>query len=71
MIKKSLCLGLMIVFLWNGHLFGQQENEVLKETVRVVNVEVPVRVRYRGKPVDNLTKNDFKLYESGKLQDIH
>ncbi len=71
MIKKSFCLWLMIMFLWIGHLFGQQENEVLQETVRVVNVEVPVRVYYKGKPVDNLIKNDFKLYEGGKSQDIH
>ncbi|MCK4835415.1 MAG: hypothetical protein KAT17_02195, partial [Candidatus Aminicenantes bacterium] len=70
MIKKSFCLGLMIMFLWSGHLFGQQD-EVLQESVRVVNVEVPVRVYYQGKPVDNLTKNDFKLYEGRKLQDIH
>ncbi len=70
MIKKSFCLGLMIMFLWIGHLFGQQD-EVLQESVRVVNVEVPVRVYYQGKPVDNLTKNDFKLYEGRKLQDIH
>jgi hypothetical protein len=71
MIKKSFCLWLMIMFLWIGHLFGQQENEVLQETVRVVNVEVPVRVYYKGKPVDNLTKNDFKLFEGRKRQDIH
>jgi hypothetical protein len=61
----------MIMFLWSGHLFGQQEDEVLQESVRVVNVEVPVRVYFKGKPVDSLTKNDFKLYEGGKLQDIH
>ncbi|MCK4836962.1 MAG: hypothetical protein KAT17_10000 [Candidatus Aminicenantes bacterium] len=53
----------MIIFLLCGHLFGQQEDEVLQETVRVVNVEVPVRVHYRGKPVDNLTKKDFILFE--------
>jgi hypothetical protein len=61
----------VIIFLWGGSLFGWQEEEILQETVRVVNVEVPVRVHYRGKPVDNLTKNDFKLFEKGKQQDIH
>jgi hypothetical protein len=71
MIKKSYCLWLVIIFLWGGSLFGWQEEEILQETVRVVNVEVPVRVHYRGKPVDNLTKNDFKLFEKGKQQDIH
>jgi len=71
MIKKLFCLWLMIMFLWTGHLFGQQEDEVLQESVRVVNVEVPVRVYFKGKPVDNLTRADFKLYEGGKRQDIH
>ncbi len=70
-MKNSFCLWLMITFLWGGFLCGQQEDEILQETVRVVNVEVPVRVVYRGKPVDNLTKNDFKLFERGKQQDIH
>jgi len=51
-------------------LVGQQEEEPLRETVEVVNVEVPVRVYYKGKPVANLTRADFNLYENRKLQDI-
>ncbi|MCK5220727.1 MAG: hypothetical protein KAR14_04040, partial [Candidatus Aminicenantes bacterium] len=37
----------------------------------VINVEVPVRVMHKGKPVDNLKKSDFKLFENGKEIDIN
>ena len=67
-----------MIFLWLGvwvfsgiFLFARQDDEVLKESVQVVNVEVPVRVYHKGKPVDNLTREDFKLYEGGKRQEIH
>ena len=68
---KSLLTGLIIIILLAHSLTGKQEDEVLRETVRVVNVEVPVRVIYRGKPVDNLTREDFTLFERGKKQQIH
>jgi hypothetical protein len=42
----------------------------VKEEVKVVNVEVPVRVFYKGKAVDNLSITDFKLYENKKQQAI-
>lgn len=48
----------------------KQEQEPVREEVKVVNVEVPVRVFYKGKPVDNLTKDDFKLFEGKKEQVI-
>lgn len=68
MVFLWLCVGIFSgIFLYAR----QQEDEMLKERVRVVNVEVPVRVYFKGKPVDNLTKNDFKLYEGGKRQEIH
>ena len=44
--------------------------ETVKEEVKVVNVEVPVRVFCKGKPVDHLTIGDFKLYENKKKQRI-
>jgi len=56
---------LIFVCLW------PQEDDKIKETVDVINVEVPVRVYHKGKPVDNLTKADFKIYENKKLQKIH
>ncbi len=50
----------------------QEEEELpIREDVKVVNVEVPVRVFYKGKPVDNLVRSDFKLYEDKKLQPIN
>ena len=69
---KKILLFLIIFFLVViPFLRPQQEEEPIKEKVEVVNVEVPVRVFYRGKPVDNLTKQDFKLYERGKLKEIN
>jgi len=43
--------------------------EIQHETI-VVNIEVPVRVFDRGKFVDNLTIDDFEVYEDGKLQNV-
>jgi len=62
------------IFFLCGLLFpliAQQEDQVIREEVKVTNVEVPVRVFFKGKPMDNLTKPDFKLYEDGKLQEIN
>ena len=49
-------------------LFAQEK---LAETieVRVVNVDVVVNDR-AGRPVQGLTKDDFEIYENGKLQPI-
>ena len=43
--------------------------EITHETL-VINIEVPVRVFKSGKFVDNLTIDDFKVYEDGVLQQI-
>jgi len=43
--------------------------EITHESL-VINIEVPVRVFKSGKFVDNLTINDFEVYENGKLQEI-
>jgi hypothetical protein len=69
-VKKAIPI-LLTIFLLNISFLWPQEDEVIKETVDVVNIEVPVRVYYKGKPVDNLTINDFKLYEGKKLQKIN
>ncbi len=47
-------------------LFAQ---EITHETI-VVNIEVPVRVFKGDKFVDNLTIDDFEVYEDGKFQEI-
>ena len=43
--------------------------ELAHETI-VVNVEVPVRVFKGSTFIDNLTTDDFEVYEDGKLQNI-
>jgi hypothetical protein len=48
-----------------------QEHKPIKEEVTVTNVEVPVRVLYKGKPVKDLTKEDFTIYENKKKMDIN
>ena len=48
----------------------QTDEKNVKETVSVLNIEVPVRVFYKGNPVDNLTKNDFSLIVNGRERDI-
>lgn len=71
MKNKLIFTGLMLSILWNTPLMAHHDDEVLEESVRVVNVEVPVRVYYRGKPVDNLTRKDFRLTVGGKKRTIH
>ena len=46
--------------------FSQQ----IAEDVTVINIEVPVRVFKGNIFIDNLTKNDFAVYEDGILQKI-
>ncbi|MCK4766043.1 MAG: hypothetical protein KAW12_27845 [Candidatus Aminicenantes bacterium] len=70
-MKKVIIICLIGFLLSVADLVAQQEKEDIRETVKVVNVEVPVRVYYKGKPVDNLTKADFKLYENRKRQEIN
>lgn len=50
---------------------GGEEEEQLREEVSVVNIEVPVRVFLKDKTVDNLIREDFKLYEGRKQQEIN
>ncbi|MCK5056363.1 MAG: hypothetical protein KAT34_06900 [Candidatus Aminicenantes bacterium] len=70
-MKKAIIICLIGFLLGAADLTAQQEEEEIRETVKVVNVEVPVRVYYKGKPVDNLIKADFKLFENRKRQDIN
>jgi len=51
--------------------YSQEKDDTILEKVGVVNVEVPVRVVYKGKPVDNLKKSDFRLYEDKKPVEIN
>ena len=60
-----ICCGLFIPF------YGQDQDEVIAEKVKVVNVEVPVRVFAAGKPVVDLKKEDFTILEDGRPQAIN
>lgn len=60
-----------IIFLIFLFIFiSVRSDDKIKEQVSVTYVEVPVRVFLKGNPVKNLTKNDFKLFEDGKIQEI-
>lgn len=61
--KPILIIGVLLLGIT---LLGQQ---ISHETI-VVNIEVPVRVFDRGKFVENLTLDDFEVYEDGNLQDV-
>lgn len=70
-MKKIIVI---IVVLLAGSLFTgavRGQDEQIREDVTVTNVEVPVRVFYKGKAVETLTRKDFKLYENSRLQTIN
>lgn len=67
---RSLNMFVLIIFiLFNCALLTGLET--VQEKVSVVNIEVPVRVYYKGKPVPDLKKSDFLLYVNGKLKEIN
>jgi hypothetical protein len=49
----------------------QQTQDIVKEFVRVVNVEIIVRVSDQGKLVSGLRKSDFRLTENGQALKIN
>ena len=63
MKKQILIIG---VFALGLSLFAQQ----LTHESLVINIEVPVRVYKGSNFMDNLTIDDFEVYEDGKLQKI-
>lgn len=70
-LKKAMLGFLMMVLLSSGIMYSDQEDEKITEKVEVINVEVPVRVFYKGELVKNLTKSDFTLYEGDEKQFIN
>lgn len=66
-MKKFLFVISFLSFI----IFLSANQEVIEEKVEVVNVEVPVRVFFKGKPVDNLKRIDFRLYEDKKPVEIN
>lgn len=79
LITKSLILNGMVVLIVAISALPatvlaseqDQKHDPILEKVNVTNVEVPVRVIHKGKPVTGLTKDDFVLYENKKKMDIN
>ncbi len=63
--KKGTLTGLGISAL-AVIIFAQQ----IKEQALVINIEVPVRIYKGNRFIDNLTIDDFEVYEDGNLQKI-
>lgn len=70
-MKNFLAFMILFVFCAGSVTIPAQDEEAVKEAVSVINVEVPVRVFLDGKPVLDLKKEDFTLYEDGKPQAIN
>jgi len=57
----------LVIFVFSAAgMFPQQ----IEEESLVVNIEVPVRVYHGNNFIDNLTIDDFQVYENGKSQKI-
>lgn len=69
----GLFIALSMVDTFSSSLIARpyQEHEPIKKKVIVTNVEVPVRVLYKGRPVTNLTKEDFIIYENRKKVEVN
>jgi len=65
MKKYMVCFITLILFI---NIFSEDEIKLkkIKEEITVLNFEVPVRVFFKNKPVDNLKIDDFILFEGGK-----
>lgn len=68
-MKKSITIFLFIFLFIFSFLWSKKE-ENFKKTADGVNIEMPVRVYFRDKPVDNLAKMDFKIFRGKKRQKI-
>jgi len=63
MRKGILIIGILFLILFSS---GQE----IQEQATAINIEVPVRVYKGNKFIDNLTINDFEVFEDGKPQKI-
>ena len=70
MKKKIRDVSFLTIFLsLIGFIFAQQE--VQREYVQVLNIEMLVRVMKDGRPLAGLKKGEFSLFENGRRQDIN
>lgn len=63
MKKGTFIIGILFLILL---LSGQE----IQEQATAINIEIPVRVFKGNKFIDDLTINDFEVFEDGKLQKI-
>ncbi len=68
-MKKFILITAFLGIFFIHH--GVPEDQQVEERVRVVNIEVPVRVVKDGELIGGMKKEDFRLYENKKLQTIH
>jgi len=67
----NCCIFFVVIFSSLAYPQQEPEHEKIVEKVTVINVEVPVRVFYKGEPVTDLTKDDFIIFEGKKKVKIH
>ncbi|MGB6334538.1 MAG: VWA domain-containing protein [Thermoanaerobaculia bacterium] len=65
-LNRLIALALMLA----APLGTLRAQERFSDMIAVTEVEVPVRVLAKGKPVAGLTREDFELYDGGALQTI-
>ncbi len=73
-MKKVLAFIIIVLVQWvvpGGAQETERETERIREEIEVVNVEVPVRVFYKKKPVKGLKKKDFKLFIDKEEREIN
>ena len=70
-MKKTIYgAAFLVIFVWLTYFFfGQQEIE--REYVQVLNIEMLVRVIKDSRPLAGLQKGDFSLFENGQKQEIN
>ncbi len=70
--RSGILVTILMLILVSPFLSSGSQDEITPiESVRVINVEVPVRVFLKGEPVDSLTRSDFEIFENGKKQKIN
>jgi hypothetical protein len=69
-LAASLVWGILFFSPRSGPAAAHQQPKPLQHDVRVVNIEVPVRVFNGDTFVEGLTLKDFEVYEDGVPQRI-
>lgn len=70
--RITMIIAMTTLLLWSSgwDTAQAQENKTLFEETSVTNIQLPVRVFLKKKPVADLEKKDFKIFVDGKEQPI-